>query len=287
MKNRLAIIIVAASEIQNKCVWPSYFSNKYNGSHDLIVVHRNEMFLPNKIENKSGGNVIFENKINRLNEELPNKAFGAYRYFYNKYKHQYDVYAFISDDVVFKRDSWDLLLYRMMNKYNKLGLLATQIFNGGNKYPHESHARAHSWFGTDEALSSIKWEFKDDHDGEMKICQQMLEAGFYSAQIGNKLDVGYDVFETNHIAQLIEIKMYGENHLLVKFNENDLNFFRDEINKGRQDKWNIISPSPHIGARNAIFDIEPFHGLLYDQSVELAKKYTNVISYPENINILG
>jgi len=287
---RVCLLLVAGSDKQNKCFWPSFSRCQSGLMHDLVVVHRDMSHVPPCFN--PNGRVILENKIFSTGE-LPHKAFGAYRHFFNQYKAHYDYFAFISDDVIIKTDNWLLTAVTLLRKYDGLGFVGTQIFNGGAKYPHESHCRAPAWFAKTSALRQIDWQFNSDHDGEMRIAKQFLDKGFFGAQVGNKIDIAYDAlecggcFEGDHISSIFERWALGPD-TSRKLDENtastlnarllaDLDAGRDHV---------ITSPFSHIGSRKVIKDLEPFHGLLYDQSVDLAKKTATVLSKPHGVHIL-
>ena len=143
-------------------------------SHDLIIIHRNNLVLTEEISNKNG-RVVYVNKINEKGEDIPLRAFGAYRFAFNLYKEKYDLFLFISDDVIIKRDNRIKDIVDILYIHEKVGFGASQIFNGGKNYPHESHIRAPFWFAKTESISKINREFDSDHDGEMKIGKQLSE----------------------------------------------------------------------------------------------------------------
>ena len=292
MSYKVGLIIVAGSEKQNKCIWPSYKNAKTSIFHDLIVVHRNEKHLSNDIKNTSGGKVIFENKINKDGIELPHKAFGAYREYWNKYKNNYDLFGFISDDVLIKRDHWLEKVSDVIFSCDKLGWCGTQIFNGSNgEYPHRSHCRAPIWFGKSESLKKIDWKFNSDHDGEMKIAEQFLNAGFFGCQVGNKIDLAYDSTEKgnfhigDHISAIMETQLGSDISKKIA---------NDKIKQINNQLWNklingndsdiVKSPFKHIGPRKLISQLQPFDGLIFDKSKSLADEYSNKYKY--NIMIL-
>lgn len=280
-----AIILAAGSNSQNECFWPSYHSSIAGIDYDLIVVHRDMQFIPNNIVNKYG-NVIYENKINH-GEELPHKAFGVYREYWNKYQNDYDMFAFISDDVIIKTDNWLVEAINLLDKYEKLGFVGTQIFNGSlNQYPHMSHCRSPAWFGKSSALKQIKWQFKNDHWGEMKLAYQFLRAGFFGAQVGNKMDIAYDALESggafigDHIVSILE-RNFGldiRNKIPYEKRTEINNRFINMLING-DDSMIIESPFRHIGPRRVISQLQPFHGLLFDKSIELAKQYANQYNF--------
>lgn len=262
--NKIAVIMLAGNQ-QNMCFWPSYYNTIPGVSHDLIIVHRNMLGVPESIMVKPE-NLLFLNKI--INGvDVPHQAFGGYRFAFETYKDNYDYFIFISDDVILKRDNWLLKIINTMELNDKLGFGGSQIFNGGTNYPHESHVRAPFWFAKTKALKSIDWEFNSDHDGEMKIGDQLTNAGYFGVQIGNKIDLGYDAREENHISQLLEKKYSPNTHPIKKIIEYD--FFN-----GKEEFLTeyIISPFSHIGSQNVFKDIQPFDGLIYLPSLDIAKK---------------
>ena len=268
-----------AGNKQNECFWPSYYNCDSGIEHDIIVIHRNMLGVPEKIYNK-WGKVIFKNKI--INDiDVPHRAFGAYRFAFQNFKNNYDLFVFISDDVILKTDNWLKKINSAMSKHTKLGFGATQIFNGGKKYPHKSHIRAPFWFAKTDALNDIDWDFNDDHDGEMKIADQLTNAGYFGVQIGNKINLGYDALEENHITQIMELKYSKETHPNEKFKDDIFKTLNGDI-------YNefIVSPYPHIGIQNLGIDLEPFDGLLYLPSVDIAKKYLQIENNDYNSYIL-
>ena len=222
-------VIMLAGNMQQECFWPSYNYCNSGYAHDLIVVHRNGMCLPplDSIKNSSVGPVIFENKISHNGEDIPHRAFGAYRHYFNKFKNDYDCFVFISDDVVLKRDGWLKKIIDALSFHENLGFGASQIFNEGKAYPHESHLRAPFWFAKTRALKSIDWEFSHDHDGEMRIGNQLTEAGFFGIQVGNKIDLGFDSCEHEHITQILEKSFFNKNPF-GKYENEELDFFEKQ-----------------------------------------------------------
>jgi len=261
-------VIILAGKMQNECFWPSYYNCDAKYEHDLIVIHRDNYNLPNNISN-SYGKVLLKNKIiNGI--DTPHAAFGGYRFAYENYKENYDIFIFISDDVILKRDGWVLDIVSTLELHKNLGFGASQIFNGGKNYPHESHLRAPFWFAKTEALNSIEWVFENDHDGEMKIGDQLTNSGFFGVQIGNKINLAYDATELNHITQLLEKKYFIGNFPNKKHNINNYDYFLNIDNDY------IISPYSHIGKQSVLYDLEPFNNLLYLPSIEIAKKYLKI-----------
>lgn len=281
------VLIVPSGEYQQRLFWKSYIECNSGYPHDLILVHRDNLGVPNNPKNNNG-NLILENKI--INgKDIPHKAFGAYRYYFYKYQNDYDYFIFISDDVVFKSDNWLRRIVNTLNLHEKIGFGASQIFNGHKKYPHKSHLRAPFWFAKTEVLKKIDWQFDSDHDGEMKIGDQCTSVGYVGVQVGNKINLAYDSTELNHITQILENKYYPGFNPFKKYTENDPDLFEDYIDSLESENFmneKIFSPFGHIGEQNAIIDIEPFHGLIYFPSVENANKYSLVKKYNHNINLL-
>jgi hypothetical protein len=293
----VAVIIVAGSSKQNKCFWPSYYSAVPGIDHDLIVVHRDSMYLDSKKmfaprDDRRKLSIILENKRNPDGTELPHKAFGAYREYWNKYKDKYDFFAFISDDVVIKSDFWLLKAVCMLKGCDKLGFVGTQIFNGMLKqYPHSSHCRAPAWFSKSGCLKDIKWELNSDHDGEMRLANQFLDAGYFGAQIGNKFDVAYDstefskCFGGEHISSLME--RHFDSNPAAKISTDEAEKINKKLMKMLIDKDDSIvikSPIKHIGVRKLISQLQPFNGLVLDKGKEIAKPYSR--SFAFDISIL-
>jgi len=277
MENKTCVVLLAGNHTDE--FLSSYYRCDAGAHHDLLIIHRNNMGVPDTIEN-NWGNVIFENKI--INGvDTPHRAFGGYRFAYQRFKGIYDIFIFVSDDVILKTDNWLLKIVTILNKHEKLGFGASQIFNGGRGYPHESHIRSPFWFAKTNALNQISWEFHDDHDGEMKIADQLTSAGFFGVQAGNKINFAYDVMEHNHITQLMELKYshhtfpYGK-HLTDIFDYSDESIYSEFI----------YSPFNHIGRQNLGIDLEPFDGLIYLPSVYIAKKYLSVYYNEYNTFIL-
>lgn len=266
--SKICVVMLAGNK-QNECFWPSYYNCDAGIEHDLIVIHRDGFGLPEKMTNKHGS-VILKNKI--INGvDVPHRAFGAYRFAYQNFKNDYDIFVFISDDVVLKSDNWLKKIFDTLNKHEKLGFGASQIFNGGKKYPHPSHLRAPFWFAKTKALNDIDWVFNDDHDGEMKIGDQLTSAGYFGVQVGNKINLGYDALEPQHITQLMEIK-YSES--TFPFGKQTGDIFVDLGEKIYIET--IHSPYHHISTQNLGIDLEPFDGLLYAPSIEIAKNYLQI-----------
>lgn len=278
---KVACIAILGSARQNECFWPTYNSNQSGIDHDLIVVHRNMLGVPEFCKAQSG-HLILENKSNISNgKELEHRAFGAYRHFGIKYCNKYDYLAFISDDVLFQTQGWLLEAVQMLSKYDKLGFVGTQIFNAMNsEYPHETHCRAPIWFAKTEAIKKLDWNFDSDHEGEMNLCQTFLKAGYFGAQVGNKIDVAYDALENGGYYVGDHISSILSKHLKFKPSDREqinANLMQKLINNDDSDY--VISPHQHIGRRNVISQLQPFNALVVDTGIELAGNSAKNINY--------
>jgi len=283
---KVGVIVLCGNKFE-ELFWRSYVKTVPGYEHDLILVHRNFLGVPDYLENENGG-LILQNKI--INgEDVPYRAFGAYRHFFYKYRDDYEYFVFISDDVVLKRDFWLKTIVDCFDSHEMIGFGASQIFNGHKKYPHENHLRAPFWFAKTKLLNQIDWQFDDDHDGEMKIGDQCAAIGYIGVQVGNKINLGYDATEPYHITQLLEQKYYPEMHPFGKYHHNSVDIFYyllTRLSREKILKEVIVSPYPHINEQNVFIDIEPFDGLIYYPSVSAAKKYNLCKSLPYDINVL-
>lgn len=280
---KVGVVVLCGNRFE-ELFWRSYLKCIPGYEHDLIIVHRDYLGVPDNLENENG-RLILQNKI--INgEDVPHRAFGAYRHFFYKYRDDYEYFVFISDDVVLKRDFWLKEIVDCFDSHEMIGFGASQIFNGHKRYPHESHLRAPFWFAKTKVLNKIDWQFDDDHDGEMKIGDQCAATGYIGVQVGNKINLGYDVMEPYHITQLLEQKYYPELHPFGKINGDIFRkYFESMSNKDILEE-NITSPYSHINTQNVFIDIEPFDGLIYLPSASEAKKYNLCKTLPYNINVL-
>ncbi len=287
---KVGVIIVAGTQKQNKCFFPSFNRLESGMKHDLLVVHRNHQHLSANIVN-SEGQVILENKI--INgEEVPHQAFGAYRWCWEKYKNQYDAFAFISDDIILKMNGWLSRSIDLLFKFDRLGWVGSQVMNGSlGQYPHPSHNRAPLWFAKSKALMDVKWDFASDHDGEMSLGDDFAAVGYFGAQVGIKIDVGYDALENggyragDHIVSCWESSL---GHPLEESFSKEMilplqNNLLSRLDRG-DDVLTATSPHPHIGTRRVVSQLQPFNGLLYDRSESCGLQYCD--RYPFGINIL-
>ena len=260
-------VILPVGEKQNECFWPSYYKCNPGYKHDIILIHRNFLGINHEPVNDTG-KIYKENKIIN-HKDIPHRDFGAYRYFFNKYKDNYDIFVFISDDVVLKRDFWLKDIIDTLSLHQKIGFGGSQIFNGNKKYPHESHIRAPFWFAKTDVLKQIQWEFNSAHDGEMKIGLQCAETGYIGVQCGNKINLGYDATESSHITQLLEQKYFSNIHPFEKHTK--LTFFEDNITSLTNDV--LDSPYPWINIQQVIHDIEPFNNLIFEPTLQIARQH--------------
>lgn len=282
---RIGVIFLGGSPKQHECFWPSYAACRPGIPHDLILVHRNRAHIERiPIEaHKHTDRLIIYNKIID-GQDVPHGAFGAYRHCFDKFRADYDMFAFISDDVILRRDDWLQQAQTLLFKHEKIGFVAPQIFNGSHgEYPHPSHLRAPIWFAKTEALCQIRWEMNSDHDGEMKIADQITAAGYFGVQIGHKIDFAYDSLQKDHITQLWERGGFPEKNLREKFTQCEIDALHNEIFSAL---WSpqfsaighlkIRSPFAHIGERDLLTQVQPIHGLVYDRSVSTAQRCMKV-----------
>jgi hypothetical protein len=278
------IIFVGATPRQNEHWWPSYRQYMAGMDHDIVLVHRNMEGVPDDILHL----VTLENKI-LPSGEIPHKAFGAYRHYYQKYAGKYKYYAFISDDVYLRRRNWLSNVYEMFESYEGLGLISPMLHN------NPPHARAPIWFASDACLSKLDWNFLDDHDGEMTIADRVIATDHFVAQIGHKIDFAYDPFwEPNanprvcgapQPNQWIERLLFGHDHFHTQC------FSLDEIARMEKYKEDLFSDrvhaeisNPSIGFNmnqqrwNICLEVQPYHGLLYNKGIEIAKGKGHSIS---------
>ena len=277
---KVALIFLGGSSTQNVCFWPSYKRCNAGYDHDFILVHRN--FIG--VEQSSLGipqNIFIENKLDKHGNDVPHRAFGGYRHYYKKYKGKYDLFVFISDDVVIRRDNWLRDIVSVLGNNNKLGFGASQIFHEQvGSYP--SHLRAPFWFAKDEALSKAKWEFNSDHVGEVSIGDQLTATGFFGVQIGSKLDLAYDSLDLNstHITCILENKFFNYKNYTDKFTDDEFLIFErlvDNMSISDIKNMEIVSPLPNVKRpQNCFFDLEPFDGLIYRPSYHIAEANANV-----------
>lgn len=269
-------IILPTGRFQQQLFWVNYSKLDPGYDHDIVLIHRNFLGLENFEPCNKKGKIIYENKIID-GKDLPHQAFGAYKYYYQKYKDNYDLFIFLSDDVIIKRHKWIKYIVDNLYKNDAIGFGGSQIFNGGKNYPHESHIRAPFWFAKKETLEKANWEFKSDHDGEMKIGFQLARTDYVGIQIGNKLDLGFDAFEKNHITQILENKYFSPTDNYFIYEEFD--YFRNlhkNLSKRKINKENIFSPFKHIGKQNVFIDLEPYDNLIFIETLDVAKKYLEI-----------
>lgn len=267
MSTETAIIFMGGTPRQNTYFWPSYGELAAGTNHDLILVHRNMLGVPdvNYIRNMVGpyGNLILEDKC-FPEGELPHKAFGGYRHFFNKYKDKYKYFAFISDDVLLRRNNWLKDAIQPLTRYEKCGFTSPMLHNV------PTHIRAPIWFGKSECLSKVAWEFSDDHDGEMRIADQCVSAGYFGVQVGHKITLAYD--PDNNCKRAFEVENFGESHL-------DSFFTEDEINKFEMTFLKKLSYSD-VGERlksfyipyYTVLELQPFDRLIYNPSKHIVIK---------------
>ncbi len=112
--NDTLIIFLGATKKQ-ETFWKYYHKHPAGRNHDIMVAYIDRSIIP-EIRNTTG-TVVYENKIVN-GKDIPHRAFGAYRYFFNKYKDSYKYFAFISDDVIIRCDNWLFVGYIPTNDDN-------------------------------------------------------------------------------------------------------------------------------------------------------------------------
>lgn len=284
---KVALIFLGGSSEQNRCFWPSYNNCIAGYEHDIIYVHRDWLGVDKDVLNTITSSIIIENKIDAYGNDIPYRAFGAYRHYFNKYKDKYQLFIFISDDVIIRRDNWLRDIVEIMDSHSKIGFGASQIFhNKHNGFPN--HLRAPFWFAKTYALDSVNWTFTSDHDGELKIADQLARAGFIGVQVGNKLNLAYDSLDLNstHITCELERLFYPNTDFKNKFNPVDFYLFEKLLLNGADINNSMVkSTFTHIGIKNYFVDIEPFNNLIYKPSYTTAKLYIKTKAIYEGIYI--
>jgi hypothetical protein len=310
----LAVVCNCSTDNNNYYFTPSYLKNNGNYPHDLIIVHRNFDFIDkDKLINKEG-NIIYINKILDDQTEIPNRGYGSYKYVFEKYKENYDIFVFMQETTVIRRNNWIKDAVDILNFSDDIGFCASQIFNGNDlnnfstKYPHETHMRAPGpLFIKSKYLKQINWNFNSDHEGEMVTADLLVEqTGCIGIQIGNKINFAYDTLGTppligieraisrsnyNHITQILENIYFPDKKGIDNFNKDEFFYFENLYNNLKKEERDILtieSPFAHISILNVFNDIQPFNNLIYGKSVSKAieKFNKNIINY-ENCFILN
>lgn len=301
---KIAVVCNCSTENNTYYFTPSYLKNSGNYPHDLIIVHQNFNFINKDILINKEGPIIYINKILNDGTEIPNRGYGSYKYVFNEFKEKYDIFVFMQETCVIRRNNWIQDAIHILNFSNDIGFCSSQIFNGNDlnefstKYPHETHMRAPGpLFIKTCYLKLIAWNFNSDHEGEMVTADLLVEqTGCIGIQIGNKLNYAYDTLGTpaligiekavnrsnyNHITQLLENKYFPDKKGIDNFNEDEYYIFESLYNNLTQEQRNtldISSPFNHIPILNIFYDIQPFNNLIYGKSVLKA-----IEKFPKNI----
>jgi len=311
---KIAVVCNCSTENNRYYFTPSYLKNYGNCPHDLIIVHKNFDFI-NKDEliNKEG-NIIYINKILQDGSEIPNRGYGSYKYIFDKFKKDYDIFVFMQETCVIRRVNWIKDAIDILNFSDNIGFCASHIFNGNDlqflstKYPHETHMRAPGpLFIKTKYLKEISWDFNSDHEGEMITGNLLVEkTNCIGIQIGNKLNFAYDTLGNppligmeramnrsnfNQIAQLLEYTFFNEKKGIDNFSISEFYYFENMYNKlteNERNELNIIHPANHISKMNVFYDLQPFNNLIYGKSVMRAiELFPNNIIRKENAFILN
>lgn len=312
---KVAVVCNCSTDNNNYYFTPSYLNNFGNYPHDLIIVHMNFNFINKDMFVNKEGNIIYINKILEDGSEIPNKGYGSYKFVFEQYKERYDVFVFMQETCVIRRNNWIKDALNILSFSEHIGFCASQIFNGNDlnmfstKYPHETHMRAPGpLFIKTIYLNKITWNFNSDHEGEMVTGDLLVDqTGCIGIQIGNKINFAYDTIGTppligieralkrsnyNHITQLLENRFFSNKKGIDNFNEDEFFYFENlynNLNNEERDLLNITSPYNHIPTLNIFNDIQPFNNLIYGKSVLKAINLfnKNVIKLNSNIFILN
>lgn len=293
MKNTLLIFLGASTRQED---WWKYYEKLDPGiEHDILVAYIDKTIIPETIKNNHG-KLFYESKIIE-GKDIPHRAFGAYRYFFNKYRDQYRYFGFVSDDVIVRSKNWLKRCIEPLARHERLGWTATQIYSGKYSQCFPDHFRAPIWFAKSEALSQIKWEFDSDHHGEIVTANQFLDANYFGIQVGHKFDIAYDSLEAGDcglgdgIISCFEKKFFPKKRLELPFSEDELNKFKtelwDSIKQNKIEKWYAISPYDHIQEKNFITELQGLDGQVYVPALNLAKQCLPIYENKQlNIQIL-
>ncbi|MEC8210935.1 MAG: hypothetical protein VX054_04680 [Pseudomonadota bacterium] len=298
----VAVIFVGATPKQHQYWWPSFNQLNAGMPFDLIYVHRDYSGFAETIDCQDTNRIILENKVERTNggykqpltgvkngmrdlfyrSEIKNKAFGAYAHFFEKYKDKYKYFAFISDDVYLRRNNWLYDAIGMFSLNDRIGFVSPALHN------NPRHIRAPIWFGSSECLSRIKWNFSSDHDGEMSIADRCVDAGYFGVQVGHKCDLAYDpdwdfrdgsprLCGTPMPVKFFETHCFGAKHFDEFFSEDDLTFFLKYDKALAERDFSVhltddsLSSSRAYQEWNVVLELQPFHGLIYNGGLAIAK----------------
>lgn len=268
---KLAVVIFVKSNEQNHCFWPTYMAMDSGQEHDLILAYANMNLVPDDAVNKDGM-IVFE-KVAYATKPM----FHVYKDIFEMHKEDYDMFCFVTEDVVIRKAGWLKKITDMLSGFRGLGFVSTQVFNGcNNQYPPRSHIRLPVWAAITEALDNIDWEFGSNIDPEMELADRFVEAGFYGAQVGNKINVAFDAL-TNHgfytgdhvTALMSKLLGCGLDNPFTDQKTKEIHSFLVGKLKSRSDSLFVQSPFDHIGKRHVISQLQPFHGLIYDKSLPL------------------
>jgi len=311
---KVAVICNCSTENNNYYFTPSYLKNMGGYPHDLIIVHRNFLCINKDVLKNEEGKLIYINKILDDKTEVPHKGYGSYKYVFDKFKEEYDIFVFMQETCVIRRNLWIKDAIKILTFSEHIGFCASQIFNGNDlndnstKYPHETHMRAPGpLFIKTKFLKQITWDFNSDHEGEM-ITGELLstQTDCIGIQIGNKINFAYDTLGTppliniesaksrsnyNHITQLLENIFFADKNGIDNFNEDEYLYFEklySQYNDMQRNLATITPPFDHIPILNIFYDIQPFNNLIYGKTVIRAQeKLGKNISKINNMYILN
>lgn len=266
---RVAVILFARSDDQNAYFWPSYLFASSGCPHDLLLASPNTEDISDDIVNDDGL-IVFERV-----SYAAKPPFHVYKDIFELHKEDYDIFCFVSEDAVIRRNGWLKKCVDMLSTFRGIGFVTTQLFNCSNaQYPGESHMRTSAWAATTEALDKVNWILASSPEAE--LADSFVEAGYYGAQVGHKIDVAFDSLTNNGVfvgdsvgsllAKQLGIGLDGQ--IQEDKLESIHNFLVGRLKAGN-DAMFVQSPFDHIGRRRVISQLQPFNGLIYDKSLHL------------------
>jgi hypothetical protein len=254
--------------------------------HDLILAYANINRIPEDAVNEDGM-IVFEKMAYGAKP-----LFHAYKDIFEMHKDDYDIFCFVTENVVIRSHGWLKKCANMLTDFRGIGFVSTQVFNGcHNQHPSHSHIKTSAWAATRDALEDIDWNFTDNP--EMELADRFVAAGYFGAQVGHKIDVAFDSLE-NHgafvgdsVSSLLA-KQLGcglDGRILDDKLKTIHNFLVGKL-KARDDSLFVQSPFGHVGRRKVISQLQPFNGLIYDKSMHLVPD-NYVERHPFNITTLA
>jgi len=302
---KILVILIAGSLKQHKCSLPSLKSAFPGEKYDLLYVTRNFNYFPSTINLSSVCNILFENKCfpshkhlvsvplrHKSTAEIPHRAFGAYRFYCNKFYKNYDYIVCMSDDVYIRRHNWLTDIIKTFSKCKLIGVISNQVRNSPR------HIRAPFFAIKAECLETIfdkqLWYFRDDHEAEMRFSQTISSAGYLAIQLGHGFDLATDYEWTDRKDQpryeatplpyhLLEDFFRGSHNERHIYSTTDIDRFEQCIGRPHEERLlkDFISTdkSPPTWPKdqrstdvcwNIHYEFQPFHGLIANDTLQVA-----------------